>query len=88
MNADLKPNDSDVKVVFEEHGLLPDGPLFEEALELLSLYEERIGQLLGPFTAPTDKQKAILAILEEGFMQEGIIPNRHGRKFQMPSENR
>jgi len=84
MNEDWDPSDSDVKTVLEAHGLLPEGPLLEEALGIVSLYADRIRQLLGDFPAFADKQKALLAILEEGLMQEGIIPNKHERKFQMP----
>ena len=75
---------SDVKTVLEAHGLLPVGPLLEEALGLASLYSDRIGELLDGLPALVNRQKAVLAILEEGLMQEGIIPSRHGRKFQMP----
>jgi hypothetical protein len=32
------------------------------------------------------KKKALLAILEEGLMQEGFIPNTHERKFELPVE--
>jgi hypothetical protein len=86
MDEDLKVVEGDVKTVFEAHSLLPDGPLFDEALEVVSLYADRVRQLLGDFPAPADRHKAILAILEEGFMQEGIIPNRHERRFQMPPQ--
>ena len=86
MDVDWKPSDSDVKTVLEAHSLLPEGPLLDEALGLVSLYAERIRQLLGELPASADRQKAILAILEEGLMQEGIIPNSHQRKFVMPTK--
>jgi hypothetical protein len=86
MDADWKPSDSDVKTVLEEHGLLPEGPLLDEALGLASLYADRIRQLLSELPASVSRQKAVLAILEEGLMQEGIIPSRRGRKFQMPAK--
>jgi hypothetical protein len=86
MDADWKPSDSDVKTVLEEHGLLPEGPLLDEALGLVSLYADRIRQLLSELPASVSRQKAVLAILEEGLMQEGIIPSRRGRKFQMPAK--
>jgi len=66
MNADWKPSDSDVKTVLEAHGLLPEGPLLDEALALGSLYADRIRQLLGELPESASRQKAILAILEEG----------------------
>ncbi len=86
MDADWKPSEIDVKTVLEAHGLLPEGPLLDEALGLASLYADRIRQLLEGLPASANKQKAILAILEEGMMQEGIIPSSRGRKFVMPGE--
>jgi len=86
MDAEGKPNENEVKTVLEAHGLLPEGPLLEEALGLGSLYADRIRQLLGDFPESADRGKAILAIIEEGLMQEGIIPNSHDRKFPMPSK--
>ena len=38
MDADWKP--SDVKTVLEEHGLLPEGPLLDEALGIALLYSD------------------------------------------------
>jgi hypothetical protein len=86
MNAEGKPSEKDVRTVFEAHGLIPEGPLFEEALGLGALYADRIQQLLGDFSGSADREKALLAIIEEGLMQEGIIPNNHERKFPMPSK--
>jgi len=86
MDADLKSIDSDVKTVMEAHGLLPEGPLLDEALGLASLYADRIKQLLGELPASVNKQTALLAIIEEGLMQEGVIPNSHERKFKMPAK--
>jgi hypothetical protein len=86
MNAEWKPSEKDVRTVFEAHGLLPEGPLLEEALGLGSLYADLIQQLLGELPGSADREKAILAIIEEGLMQEGIIPNSHDRKFPMPSK--
>lgn len=85
MDADWKPSDDDVKTVLEAHGLLPEGPLLEEALGLGSLYAERIRQLLEEFPS-AERHKALLAIIEEGLMQEGLIPNSDARKFAMPAE--
>jgi len=82
MDADWKP--SDVKTVLEEHGLLPTGPLLDDALGIASLYSDRIRELLDGLPVSVNRQKAVLAILEEGLMQEGIIPSKRGRKFQMP----
>jgi hypothetical protein len=86
MDAEGKPSESDVITVLEAHDLLPEGPLLEEALGLTSLYAERIGELLGELPASASRQKAVLAILEEGPMQEGIIPNSHKRIFVMPAK--
>ncbi|HAM52633.1 MAG TPA: hypothetical protein DCP92_18755 [Nitrospiraceae bacterium] len=86
MDAEWQPSDNDVRTVLEAHGLLPEGPLLDEALGLAALYAERIRQLLGELPSSVNRQKALLAILEEGLMQEGIIPNNHERKFTMPAE--
>jgi hypothetical protein len=88
MDAEWKPGDDDVKTVLEAHDLLPEGPLLEEALGLTSLYADRVRELLAQLPASSNRQKAVLAILEEGLMQEGIIPNSHERKFKMPDEAR
>jgi hypothetical protein len=84
MDSDYKPSESDVKTVMEAHDLLPEGPLLDEALGLASLYADKIGQLLGELPDSVNREKAILAIIEEGLMQEGIIPNSHEKKFDMP----
>jgi len=86
MDAEWKPEDKDVKTVLEAHGLLPEGPLLDEALGLGLLYADRIRQLLDELPPTVNRQKAILAIIEEGLMQEGIIPNGHKRQFEMPSK--
>jgi len=84
MDADWKPSESTVKTVLEAHGLLPEGPLLDDALGLASLYADRIRQLLEGIPSSANREKALLAILEEGLMQEGIIPNSHEKKFGMP----
>ncbi len=86
MGAAWKPSDEDVKTVLEAHGLLPEGPLLDEALGLASLYTDRIGQLLDELPQSVSRQKACLAILEEGLMQEGLIPNSHEKRFVMPAQ--
>jgi hypothetical protein len=83
MDSDWKPDDSDVKTVLEAHGLLPEGALLDEALGLASLYAAKVWQLLGELPDSVDRGKAVLAIIEEGLMQEGIIPNRNEKKFKM-----
>lgn len=88
MEEDWKPGERDIRTVLEAHGLLPGGELLDEALGLASLYADRIRQLLGDMPASANRQKALLAILEEGLMQEGIIPNSHQRKFVMPAESK
>ncbi len=86
MDENWKPSDSDVKAVLEAHSLLPEGPLLDEALGLASLYSDRIRKLLSELPASVNRQKALMAILEEGLMQEGIIPNSHQRKFVIPNK--
>jgi hypothetical protein len=86
MSNQLTPSDTDVKTVLEAHGLLPEGPMLEEALKVVSLYSDRIQELLDKIPASVDKHKALLAILEEGLMQEGFIPNNHERKFDVPEK--
>jgi hypothetical protein len=84
MSNQLTPSDNDVKTVLEAHGLLPEGPMLDEALKVTSLYSDRIQQILSGLPESVDKHKALLAILEEGLMQEGFIPNSHERKFEIP----
>ncbi len=86
MDENWKPNESDVKIVLEAHSLLPEGPLLDEALGLGSLYADRIRKLLEELPESVDRRKAVLAIIEEGLMQEGLIPNNHERKFLMPAK--
>ncbi|HAM52111.1 MAG TPA: hypothetical protein DCP92_16005 [Nitrospiraceae bacterium] len=83
MDSDYKPSENDVKTVMEAHGLLPEGPLLDEALGLASLYADRIRQLLRELPDSVDRGKAVLAVIEEGLMQEGFIPNRQEKKFEM-----
>ncbi len=78
-----KPSESDVKTVMEAHGLLPEGPLLDEALGLTSLYADTIRQVLEKFPDTVDGKKAVLSIIEEGLMEDGIIPNKHEKKFKM-----
>lgn len=84
MDADGKPNDSDVIIVLEAHGVLAEGPLLNEALGLTSLYTDLIKEHLEGLPASVNRQKALLAIIEEGLMQDGIIPNNHVKRFEMP----
>ena len=86
MSNQLTPSDKDVIIVLEAHGLLPEGPMLDEALNVVSLYSDRIQEVLSGFPESVDKHKALLAILEEGFMQEGFIPNSHERKFEAPTK--
>jgi hypothetical protein len=75
--------DKDVKVVMEAHDLLAEGPLLDEALELTSLYADTIRQVLDLVPDSENSRKAILAIIEEGLMEDGVIPNTHEKKFEM-----
>lgn len=86
MSNELIPTDKDVMTVVEAHGVLPAGPMFDEAMKVVVLYSDRIQDLLSKFSDPASKKKALLAILEEGLMQEGFIPNTHERKFELPVE--
>ncbi len=86
MSNQLTPSDKDVKTVLEAHGILPEGPMFDEAMKVVSLYSDRIQDLLSKYSDPVSKEKALRAILEEGLMQEGFIPNTHERKFETPME--
>ncbi len=82
MDKESMPDDDDIKTVLEAHGLLPEGDLLDNALGVVRLYSDRIDQLLSQVPAG-QKRKALLAILEEGLMQEGLIPNNHERMFKM-----
>jgi len=82
-NSNYKPSESDVKTVMEAHGLLLDGQLFDEALGLTSFYADIIWQVLESLPGSINREKAVLAIIEEGLMEDGIIPGKHGKKFEM-----
>ncbi|HXX57017.1 MAG TPA: hypothetical protein VEI96_03345 [Thermodesulfovibrionales bacterium] len=82
MERDWSPDDNDIKTVLEAHGLIPEGALFDDAVGIAKLYADRIRQRLLEFPASVDKRKALLAILEEGLMQEGLIPNNQERLFK------
>jgi hypothetical protein len=75
--------DNDVKVVLEAHDLLAEGPLLDEALGLTSLYADIIRQVLEKIPDSVSREKAVLSIIEEGLMEDGIIPNTHEKKFEM-----
>ncbi len=83
MDSDWKPDDSDVKTVLEAHDLLPEGPLLDEALGLTSLYADIIRQVLEKLPDSVNRGKAVLAIIEEDLMEDGIISNKHEKKFEM-----
>ncbi len=83
MEKDLAPNENDIKTVLEAHSLLPEGPLLDETLGVAELYADRIQLRLSEFPATVDKRKALLAILEEGLIQEGLIPNTHEKIFKV-----
>jgi hypothetical protein len=84
MDAKWKPSEEDIRTVLEAHSLIPSGPLFDEALGLASIRADQIRQRLEQFPESVSRQKALLGILEEGLMQEGLIPNSHERRFEMP----
>lgn len=82
VDPDYKPSESDVKTVMEAHGLLPEGPLLEEALGLTLLYVDIIRQVLEKFPDSVDRRKAVLSVIEEGLMEDGIIPSKNKKKFE------
>jgi hypothetical protein len=83
IDPDFNPSESDVKTVMIAHELLAEGPLLDEALELTSLYADTIRQVLEKLPDSVNRGKAVLAIIEEGLMEDGIIPNTHEKKFEM-----
>ncbi len=85
MDSEWKPDDSDIKTVLEAHGLLPEGPLLDEALGLTSLYADTIRKVLEELPDSVNRRSAVLAIIEEGLMEDGIIPNSHEKRFEMAS---
>jgi hypothetical protein len=84
MDSDYEVNERDVKTVMEAHGLLTEGSILDEALGLASLYADKIRQLLGELPDSVSRGKAVLAIIEEGLLQEGFIPSGQAKKFEMP----
>jgi hypothetical protein len=84
MDSDYRLRESDTKTVMEAHGLLPEGPLLDEALGLASLYADTIRQILGELPKSVNRERAVLAIIEEGLMEDGIIPDSNEKKFDMP----
>jgi hypothetical protein len=84
MGTEWKPDD--IKTVLEAHGLLAEGALLDDALGVADLYADKIKLRLSEFPASVDKRIALLAVLEEGLMQEGLIPNNHERLYKAPTE--
>ncbi len=85
IDSKYKPSESDVKTVMEAHGLLPEGPLLDEALNLTSLYADTIRRALKELPDSVKREQAVLAIIEEGLMEDGLIPNKNEKKFQIAS---
>ena len=83
VDPNYKPSENDVKIVMEAHGLVPDGPLLDEAWGLTLLYADTIRQVLEKFPDSVDMGKAVLSIIEEGLMEDGIIPNKNEKNFKM-----
>ena len=83
MDSDYKPSENDVRTVFEAHGLLPNSELWDEALRLTSFYSHITRQVLAELPDSINRGQAVLAIIEEGLMEDGIIPNNHEKKFEM-----
>ncbi len=88
MNTEWKPYENDIKTVLEAHDMLPEGDLLAQALDAAALYVEQIQQVLSEFPPSVDKRAALMAILEEGLMQEGLIPDNHERIFKTPVEKK
>ena len=83
MDSEWNPNENDIKKVLEAHGLLPTGDLLAQALDVAELYADRIRQVLSEFPPSVDRRKALFAVLEEGLMQEGLIPNNHEKIYKV-----
>jgi hypothetical protein len=83
IDPDYKPSERDVKTIMEAHGLVPEGPLLDEAMGLTSLYVDIIRQVLEKLPDSVNREKAVMAIIEEGLMEDGIIPSKHEKKFEM-----
>ena len=81
MNKERTPDEDDIKTVLEAHGLLAEGTLLDDALGVADLYADRIKLRLSEFPAAVDKRKTLMAILEEGLMQEGLTPNSHDERI-------
>jgi len=84
LDSDYKPSEGDVKTVMEAHGLVPEGSLLDEAMGLTSIYVGMIRQVLEKLPDSVNREKAVMAIIEEGLMEDGIIPSKHEKKFEMP----
>ncbi|MFZ5996818.1 MAG: hypothetical protein ACOYW7_04950 [Nitrospirota bacterium] len=84
MDTDGRPSDRDIVEVLEAHDILPDDRMLDEVRGLISLYADLIQKRLSEIPVSVNRQKAMLAILEEGLMQEGIIPNNHEKQFEVP----
>jgi hypothetical protein len=85
MDSGYKPSESDIKTVMAAHGLVPEGPLLDEAVGLTSLYADIIRQALEKLPDSVNREKVVLAIIEEGLMEDGNIPNEQEKKFEMAS---
>jgi hypothetical protein len=83
IDPDYKPSERDVKTIMEAHGLVPEGQLLDEALELTFLYADTIRQVLEKLPDSGNREKVVLAIIEEGLMEDGVIPNKDEKKFEM-----
>jgi hypothetical protein len=83
MDSNWKLSDSNTRRVVEAHGLLPDDRMLDEIYGLISLYADLLQKHIVELPTAVNRQKALLAIFEEGLVQEGIIPNNHKNQFEM-----
>lgn len=76
MNAEWKPSDSnnDVIKIFEAHSLIPSDPLFDDALGLVSLYADRIGNALRSSLRQSTVKKLLLLCLKRDSCRKGLFP--------------
>ncbi len=84
MNSDCRLSANDIIKVLEAHGVLPESTLLDEIQGLLSLYDDILRKRLGDIPVSFNRKKALLALLEEGLMQEGFIPNNQPKQFEIP----
>ena len=74
MSNQLTPGEKDVKTVMEAHGVLPDGPMFDEALKVVSLYTDRIQELLSKYVGSCEQKESPPGHSRRGAHAGGFYP--------------